>query len=175
MRDHWTAERLSLLERLWAGGASASAIAAQLGGLSRSAVLGKIYRLRRRAANPAAAHKQLPQADEPPQFAWRQRGKRLVELTNNCCRWPIGRQGGSEIFFCGVPEADLARSMPYCLRHARRGYVIPPAAYLTPITTVARTGPTAEPADAAPAEESRLRRRRYVWRAGVRHPAPRFR
>ncbi len=171
MRDQWTAERVSLLERLWASGASASAIAAQLG-LSRSAVLGKIYRLQQRAANPA----ELPQSDKPPQPAsQQQRGKGLVELTNNCCRWPIGRRGQSEIFFCGLPEADLARGMPYCLRHARRGYVIPPAAYLAPITTAAKAEPKSPLADTAPPEKPRSRRRRYVWRAGVRHPAPRFR
>jgi GcrA cell cycle regulator len=184
MSDQWTAERVSLLRHLWASGASASAIAAQLGGLSRSAVLGKIYRLRRTVADPAVALKPRPPADHPPQAdesaqpvspASEQRGKGLLELTNNCCRWPIGRRGQSEIFFCGVPEADLARGMPYCLRHARRGYVIPPAAYLMQITPAVRTGPTAEPADAAPAEESRSRRRRDVWRAVVRHPAPRFR
>lgn len=174
MCDQWTAERVTLLERLWASGASASAIAAQLG-LSRSAVLGKIYRLHKRAAKPVAAPKQPPQADEPPQPTSQQRGKGLLELTNNCCRWPIGRRGQSEIFFCGVPEADLARGMPYCLRHARRGYVIPPAAYLTPITTVAKAAPKPEPADTASAEKSRPRRRRYVWRAEVRHPASRFR
>lgn len=181
MCEQWTAERVTVLERLWANGASASTIAAQLGGVSRAAVLGKIYRLRRRAADPAAAPKprpradQLPQADEPPQPASQQRGKSLLELTSNCCRWPIGRRGQSEIFFCGVPEADLARGMPYCLRHARRGYVIPPAAYLIPITPVATAEPKPEAADTALAEESRPRRRRSVWRAGVRHPAPRFR
>lgn len=181
MSDQWTAERVSLLKHLWASGASGSAIAAQLGGLSRSAVLGKIYRLRRRVADAAVALKPRPraehppQADEPPQAASQQHAKGLLELTNNCCRWPICRHGESEIFFCGVPEADLARGMPYCLRHARRGYVIPPAAYLTPITAVATTGPGAEPADMAPEEKTRPRRRRSVWRAGVRHPAPRFR
>jgi GcrA cell cycle regulator len=183
MSDQWTAKRVRLLEHLWANGASASAIAAQLGGLSRSAVLGKIYRLRRRATDPAVALKprpradQLPQADKAPQPASpasQPRGKGLLELTNNCCRWPIGRRGRSEIFFCGVPEADLARGMPYCLRHARRGYVIPPAAYLTPVTTAAPTGPVAEAADAEPREESQPRRR-YVWRGRVRHPAARFR
>jgi GcrA cell cycle regulator len=174
MRDQWTAERVTLLERLWASGASARAIAAQLGGVSRSAVLGKLYRSGRRAANRAAALKQLPQADEPSQAASQQRGKGLLELTNNCCRWPIGRRGQSEIFFCGVPEANLARGMPYCLRHARRGYVIPPAAYLTPTATVERVEPKPEPADTELPEESQ-RRRRYIWRARVRHPAARFR
>jgi GcrA cell cycle regulator len=180
MCDQWTAERVTLLERLLASGASISAIATQLGGLSRSAVSGKIYRLRRRAAKPAAAPKappHRPQANKPRQPVSRRRGKGLLELTNNCCRWPIGQGDQSEIFFCGVPEANLACGMPYCLRHARRAYRIPPAAYLMPVTTAAEAAPKPEPADAAPAEKSppRRPRRRYVWRARVRHPAARFR
>jgi GcrA cell cycle regulator len=50
--DSWTAERIELLRRLWAQGETAAAIAARLGGLSRSAVLGKIFRLRLDTAAP---------------------------------------------------------------------------------------------------------------------------
>jgi hypothetical protein len=92
MRDQWTVERVTLLERLWASGASASTIAAQLGGVSRAAVRGKILRLRRSATDPAAAPKRRRrrrQAHKPPQRASRQRGKGLLELTNNCCRWVV--------------------------------------------------------------------------------------
>ena len=43
----WTVERVALLTKLWAAGETANAIAAQLGdGMTRSAVLGKIFRLR---------------------------------------------------------------------------------------------------------------------------------
>jgi len=44
--DSWTAERIELLRKLWAQGETAAAIAARLGGTSRSAVSGKIFRLR---------------------------------------------------------------------------------------------------------------------------------
>ena len=44
--DFWTKERIATLERLWAHGKSAGTIAKALGGISRSAVLGKIFRLR---------------------------------------------------------------------------------------------------------------------------------
>ncbi len=171
MCDQWTAERVALLKQLWASGVSAEKIAAQLGGVSRTGVLGKIHRLRRRAAEPAVAPKRRRrrrQADKPPQPASHPSGKSLLELTNSCCRWPIGRRGAAEFFFCGVPEADLAGGMPYCARHARRAYVIPPK-------IVATAEPDAEPAETAPAETSRPRRRRYVWRGRVRHPVPRRR
>jgi GcrA cell cycle regulator len=41
----WTKERVELLQRLWLEESSASLIAAELGGISRSAVMGKIHRL----------------------------------------------------------------------------------------------------------------------------------
>ncbi len=40
----WTTERVKLLETRWAEGLSAAAIAYELGGVTRSAVIGKIHR-----------------------------------------------------------------------------------------------------------------------------------
>ncbi|MFZ2103185.1 MAG: GcrA family cell cycle regulator [Oricola sp.] len=42
----WTDERVELLKKLWGDGLSASQIAAQLGGVSRNAVIGKVHRLK---------------------------------------------------------------------------------------------------------------------------------
>jgi GcrA cell cycle regulator len=42
----WTEIRVSDLKRMWAEGLSATQIAGELGGLSRSAVLGKVHRLK---------------------------------------------------------------------------------------------------------------------------------
>src|SRR6185312_3957901 len=53
---NWTDERVELLRKLWAEGLSASQIAAQLGGVSRNAVIGKVHRLKlssRGRATPA--------------------------------------------------------------------------------------------------------------------------
>src|SRR5674476_1361862 len=41
----WTDERVALLTKLWADGLSASQIAAELGGITRNAVIGKVHRL----------------------------------------------------------------------------------------------------------------------------------
>jgi GcrA cell cycle regulator len=41
----WTDERVELLKKLWSDGLSASQIAAQLGGITRNAVIGKVHRL----------------------------------------------------------------------------------------------------------------------------------
>jgi GcrA cell cycle regulator len=41
----WTSERVDLLKKLWGDGLSASQIAAELGGVTRNAVIGKVHRL----------------------------------------------------------------------------------------------------------------------------------
>jgi GcrA cell cycle regulator len=141
----WSAERVDLLRRLWADGETAAAIGVRLGGMSRSAVLGKVFRLRladpvsgktaqeqrsaaapalnaegpyiaRRRRSPKRAHQQQPSLNAA------KRGKALLELTNNTCRWPHGRPGTEKFHFCGAPEADLERGIPYCARHMRRAY-----------------------------------------------------
>lgn len=56
----WTDERVDMLKKLWAEGLSASQIAAQLGGVSRNAVIGKVHRLKlsSRGRAPAAPARQ---------------------------------------------------------------------------------------------------------------------
>ncbi len=53
----WTDERVETLKRLWTDGLSASQIAAELGGITRNAVIGKVHRLglSGRAKSPSAA------------------------------------------------------------------------------------------------------------------------
>ncbi|MEM7295258.1 MAG: GcrA family cell cycle regulator [Pseudomonadota bacterium] len=41
----WTDERVEVLKRMWGEGQSASAIAMELGGVTRNAVIGKVHRL----------------------------------------------------------------------------------------------------------------------------------
>jgi len=41
----WTDERIGTLQKMWEGGSTASQIAAELGGVSRNAVIGKAHRL----------------------------------------------------------------------------------------------------------------------------------
>jgi GcrA cell cycle regulator len=53
----WTDERVEALKKLWADGLSASQIAAELGGITRNAVIGKVHRLglSGRAKSPSSA------------------------------------------------------------------------------------------------------------------------
>lgn len=118
--ESWSVERVALLRRLWAQGATAEVIGARLGGLSRSAVLGKVFRLRLRGETAAGAEKARQETDAksptneiaPVRRRRRQpRGpqvpsspavisphKTLLELTNHTCRWPHGRPGTANSF-----------------------------------------------------------------------------
>jgi GcrA cell cycle regulator len=63
----WTDERVELLKKLWSDGLSASRIAAEIGGVTRNAVIGKVHRLglsgRAKATPPAG---QRPRKVRPP-------------------------------------------------------------------------------------------------------------
>jgi GcrA cell cycle regulator len=142
--ESWSFERVALLRRLWADGVSAADIGERLGGLSRSAVLGKVFRLRliKQAADDAASMRHWPDAANKsdgavparrrrPQPRRRQessapavlsRHKSLLDLTNTTCRWPHGRPGTARFFFCGASGADLEAGIPYCAQHMRRAY-----------------------------------------------------
>ncbi|CAN7158242.1 GcrA cell cycle regulator [Neorhizobium galegae bv. officinalis] len=77
---NWTDERVEKLKRLWSEGLSASQIAAQLGGVSRNAVIGKVHRLslpgRAKAGGTvatgrSAAAKRTTSAPRAPNYASR--------------------------------------------------------------------------------------------------------
>jgi GcrA cell cycle regulator len=73
----WTDERIEKLTKMWEGGATASQIADELGGVSRNAVIGKAHRLGLKArpspvkanekpARPVAPKKARPAAEAQP-------------------------------------------------------------------------------------------------------------
>ena len=111
MRGVWTRERIALLKTLWADGETATAIAMRLR-MSKSAVLGKVFRLRLPSAAKAMAatarrnaatvgrrrRGRLPtkpreKLTAPAPALALTSGKTLFELTNNSCRWPHGQPG----------------------------------------------------------------------------------
>ena len=145
--EPWNDERIDLLKKLWAEGATAAAIAAKLGGISRSAILGKIFRLRlppgaagkkpgaqasapgtakAMARAPLARRRGAGAPENPPNAKTGRKGRTLFELTNDCCRWPYRRPGTAKYFFCGAAGADLEGGIPYCVRHMKRAYLVPP-------------------------------------------------
>jgi len=151
MKGIWTRERIALIKRLWSEGKTATAIAARLDEISRAAVLGKIFRLRlggaknaktggrrgrkneapldrRHCGRPRVQRSAAPvvAAPPPPPPTRKQRGKSLLELDNESCRWPFGRPGAKAFHFCGAAGADLENGRPYCEPHMHRAYLAPP-------------------------------------------------
>ena len=139
--DYWTEERTEYLRKLWSDGRSAAEIANELGGTSRSAVCGKVHRLklsgRRRAATSKVRSKtrssKKPAAPPPKVVAPKvpneavvipiSRSLKLVELTERTCKWPNGDPTTEDFSYCGN-TADT--SGPYCTYHMRIAY--PPVA-----------------------------------------------
>jgi GcrA cell cycle regulator len=127
----WTTERISTLSKLWLEGLSASAIARQLGGVSRNAVIGKVHRLglsgrcampttpgaaRKVQARPRPAPKPRPTRGEGPIRTMPTAPRPVVTLPTvglatrtsvgaRVCRWPIGDPLSDSFRDCGRPVA----------------------------------------------------------------------
>jgi GcrA cell cycle regulator len=144
----WTEERVALLTKLWADGLSASQIAAELGGITRNAVIGKVHRLglSGRAKSPSSS---VPRPRKPrapgmmrvPRAHIRgntalaydyaaepepelieipvEQRKTLLQLTEATCHWPVGDPGSQDFFFCG---GEALENSPYCSYHSRVAY-----------------------------------------------------
>jgi GcrA cell cycle regulator len=145
----WTDERVEHLRKLWNDGLSASQIAAELGGITRNAVIGKVHRLglSGRAKSPSVPRPRKPRTHNPMMRVTRPlvrgnnalapsydaepepeyvenvipMGQRctLLELNDSKCRWPVGDPSNGEFFFCGGTPTEGA---PYCAYHARVAY-----------------------------------------------------
>ena len=130
----WTDDRVQQLKILWAEGHSASAIADQLGHLTRNAVIGKVHRLglagrqktrRPRQARRARAHttprrrtisvpRRQPTAITADNIASElaklgpapETPVTVRTLTVNMCRWPEGDPRTPGFHFCGRKPAS---------------------------------------------------------------------
>ena len=104
MRGGWSKTRTARLKMLWRRGETATAISAALGGVSRSAILGKVFRLRlapvddpavllakRHAGRPPIFGRQAPLAPSKtsklPSAVAKARRLSLFDLKNENCRW----------------------------------------------------------------------------------------
>lgn len=65
----WTDERIEKLTKMWEGGATASQIADELGGVSRNAVIGKAHRLGLKARPSPVKANEKPARPAPPKKA----------------------------------------------------------------------------------------------------------
>lgn len=136
MTASWTGDRVDRLRTLWLEGRSAAQIASDLGqGVTRSAVLGKIYRLglsdgRRPASRPARRPAVKAAAPSPPpRPPGPASGRReadapshgtatVLSIRRGECRWPYGDPGDPGFALCGRRVARGA----FCAAHAGIGY-----------------------------------------------------
>ena len=134
----WNDARIAELTKKWQAGFSASQVARHLGGVTRSAVIGKIHRLGisgragpsrpgsisrkakakvARASAGGARRKVAPPAriSAPSLIIEALPTVTVLTLTEDSCRWPIGDPAQVEFGFCGRGRAGKG---PYCLGHA---------------------------------------------------------
>jgi len=147
----WTDERVATLTKLWADGLSASQIAAELGGVTRNAVIGKVHRLglSGRAKPTSSSAKSPKRARSSYNSKPRSPGRTgvslrdgpsasaraavedleapvckkldLVDLTEKTCKWPHGDPATDDFHFCGNTPKE---DTPYCEYHCRMAYQV---------------------------------------------------
>jgi len=135
----WTAEKEKKLKELWSKGHTASQIAALLGETTRNAVIGKAHRLNleARAVSKKTSSNKINSNNagrsNTPDVKTKKLGrkakfqallldknfepenpKKLEELTDETCRWPIGHPYEEKFYFCGRKSID---KFPYCKLH----------------------------------------------------------
>jgi GcrA cell cycle regulator len=136
----WTDQRTLVVTRMWSDGFTASLIAAELGGVTRNAVIGKMHRLgipsqrakpeiKNRAARRRTYRITVRKERQPPKL-WSLprledipildgRGCSLIELALGRCRWPINEPRSPDFCFCGSATFE---AFPYCRGHAQLAY-----------------------------------------------------
>ena len=156
----WTDERVERLKELLLEGLSASQIAAELGEVTRNAVIGKLHRLglskndKTKSGNdtpdsecepcPPTHAKQTNDCDPDsspavddisvksvkkkpvsPHIAFQpeneviipiSRKLKLLELTEQTCKWPNGDPATDDFYFCGEKPCGNG---PYCEYHSK--------------------------------------------------------
>jgi len=133
---NWTPEREEKLKQLWKQGHSGSEIARTLGdGATRNSVLGKAFRLKleARATSKKTTLKSTIEKNSSSEIKPQKLGrkasfkallldknfeqenpKKLEELTNETCRWPVGHPYEKNFYFCGRKSIE---KFPYCKLH----------------------------------------------------------
>ena len=131
----WTPERESKLRALWKKGHTASQIATLIGGTTRNAVIGKAHRLNLEARTVSKKSSTALKANLGNNVKIKQEKlsrkarfksllldknfepenpKKLAELTDDTCRWPIGHPYEKNFYFCGRKPLE---KFSYCKLH----------------------------------------------------------
>ena len=137
----WNEEKVAKLKELWGKGSTASQIAEIIGGLSRNAVIGKAHRLnlsykiktRKNNLNPnfkdenSDDNNSLPKKGRKSHFRSLiidkdfepENPKKLEELDDNSCKWPVGHPEEKSFYFCG---RSSLKDFSYCRLHLVYAY-----------------------------------------------------
>ena len=130
----WTQERENKLRDLWKKGHTASQIASIIGDTTRNAVIGKAHRLNLQARAHSKKTKVKVKLENNAPIVKGEKltrkarfksllldknfepenPKKLEDLTDTTCRWPIGHPYEKEFYFCGRKPLE---KFPYCKLH----------------------------------------------------------
>ena len=136
----WNEEKVGKLKELWGKGSTASQIAEIIGGISRNAVIGKAHRLnlssKIKTRNTSSSQDFDNNSEENNSKQKRGRKsrfqsliieknfepenpKKLEELDESSCKWPIGHPEEESFYFCG---RSSLKDFSYCKLHLLYAY-----------------------------------------------------
>ena len=136
----WNEEKVEKLKELWGKGSTASQIAEIIGGISRNAVIGKAHRLnlsskiKTRNASSSQNFDNSLEENSSKQKKGRkskfqsliiekdfepENPKKLEELDESSCKWPIGHPEEQSFYFCG---RSSLKDFSYCKLHLLYAY-----------------------------------------------------
>ena len=136
----WNEEKVSKLKELWGKGNTASQIAEIIGGISRNAVIGKAHRLnlsskiKTRNASSSQSFDSSIEENNSKQRQVRkskfkslliekdfepENPKKLEELDESSCKWPVGHPEEKSFYFCG---RSSLKDFSYCKLHLLYAY-----------------------------------------------------
>ena len=136
----WNEEKVEKLKELWGKGSTASQIAEIIGGISRNAVIGKAHRLnlsskiktrnvslsqnfdnsseesssKQRRGRKSKFQSLIIEKDFEPENP-----KKLEELDESSCKWPVGHPEEQSFYFCG---RSSLKDFSYCKLHLLYAY-----------------------------------------------------
>jgi GcrA cell cycle regulator len=137
----WNEEKVEKLKELWGKGSTASQIAEIIGGISRNAVIGKAHRLnlssKIKTRNASSSSQNFDNSSEENSSKQRrgrkskfqsliieknfepENPKKLEELDESSCKWPIGHPEEQSFYFCG---RSSLKDFSYCKLHLLYAY-----------------------------------------------------
>ncbi|WP_415323551.1 GcrA family cell cycle regulator [Candidatus Pelagibacter sp. Uisw_127] len=136
----WNEEKVGKLKELWGKGSTASQIAEIIGGISRNAVIGKAHRLNLSSkikTRNASSSQSFNSNSEESNFKQKQgkkskfkslliekdfepeNPKKLEELDESSCKWPVGHPEEKSFYFCG---RSSLKDFSYCKLHLLYAY-----------------------------------------------------